>query len=86
MERRETRLQDLVILEDLSPEEIRRLLNLAADLKKEWKGGGNKPVRAGLTVALIFQKPLANARFLRDGDVTFRGLRHVSLASGDPAG
>jgi ornithine carbamoyltransferase len=55
-------MQHLVTIADLSSGEIRQLLELAAELKDEWKGGGNKPLLAGKTLAMVFQKPSLRTR------------------------
>jgi ornithine carbamoyltransferase len=44
-------------LADWRSEEIRELLDLARFLRLEFRSGGNKPVLAGKTLAMIFQKP-----------------------------
>lgn len=48
---------------DWSSQELRELLQLAVDLKQEWKNGGNKPVLQGKILAMIFQKPSLRTRF-----------------------
>ena len=55
-------MEHLVSVEDLPSAEIWELLNLAADLKKEWKSGGNEPVLAGKSLAMVFQKPSLRTR------------------------
>ncbi|MBU0704543.1 MAG: ornithine carbamoyltransferase [Chloroflexi bacterium] len=49
-------------LADLTPDELRGLLNLALELKKEWKAGGNPPLLKGKTLGLVFQKPSLRTR------------------------
>ncbi|RLC79411.1 MAG: ornithine carbamoyltransferase [Chloroflexi bacterium] len=49
-------------LADLTPDELRGLLNLALELKKEWKAGGNHPLLKGKTLGLVFQKPSLRTR------------------------
>jgi len=55
-------MEHLVSVEYLPSAEIWELLNLATDLKKEWKSGGNKPVLAGKSLAMVFQKPSLRTR------------------------
>ena len=55
-------MKHLLTLAGLSTEEIWRLLELARDLKREWRAGGNRPLLAGKTVALVFQKPSLRTR------------------------
>jgi ornithine carbamoyltransferase len=49
-------------LADLAPDELRSLLNLAVELKEEWKAGGNRPLLKGKTLGLVFQKPSLRTR------------------------
>jgi ornithine carbamoyltransferase len=55
-------MEHLISLEQLSSEEVWDLLELAASLKEEWRSGGNKPVLAGKTLGMIFQKPSLRTR------------------------
>ncbi|MBC8170335.1 MAG: ornithine carbamoyltransferase, partial [Anaerolineae bacterium] len=48
---------------DWSSQDLRDLLQLAVDLKQEWKNGGNKPVLQGKILAMVFQKPSLRTRF-----------------------
>jgi ornithine carbamoyltransferase len=59
-------------LTDYSPDEIRRLLQLAQRLKKEWSSGGNKPILKGKTLGMVFQKPSLRTRVSFD-----MGMRHL---------
>ncbi len=54
--------KDLVSLGDLTPQELWLILNKASELKDEWKRGGNKPILAGKTLGMIFQKPSLRTR------------------------
>lgn len=49
-------------ISDLSPQNLQELLDLAADLKSEWRSGGNRPLLKGKSMALIFQKPSLRTR------------------------
>lgn len=49
-------------LADLTPDELRGLLDLAIELKKEWKDDGNSPRLKGKTLGLVFQKPSLRTR------------------------
>jgi ornithine carbamoyltransferase len=55
-------MRHLVSVEELSGEDIRDLLKLAVSLKEEWRRGGNKPVLAGKTLGMVFQKPSLRTR------------------------
>ncbi len=52
----------LISLGDLSPDELWRILEKAAELKAELKKGGNKPILAGKTLGMIFQKASLRTR------------------------
>jgi ornithine carbamoyltransferase len=49
-------------LSDLTPDELHGLLNLAVELKEEWKAGGNRPLLEGKTLGMLFQKPSLRTR------------------------
>jgi ornithine carbamoyltransferase len=57
---------------DYSPTEIQDILDLAIRLKKEYFGGGNKPLFKGKVLALIFQKPSLRTRVSFD-----MAMRHM---------
>jgi len=50
-------------LSDLTPAALKGLLELAVELKEEWQeGGGNRPLLAGKTLGMVFQKPSLRTR------------------------
>ena len=55
-------MSHFISLADLTPEQLRGLLELAVDLKDEWKEGGNRPLLEGKTLGMIFQKPSLRTR------------------------
>jgi ornithine carbamoyltransferase len=55
-------MQHLVTIADLTTDEIWQIVNLARDLKEEWRSGGNKRLFAGKTLGMIFQKPSLRTR------------------------
>lgn len=55
-------MRHFVTIADLAPDEMWQILNLANDLKGEWKGGGNRPLLAGKTLGMIFEKPSLRTR------------------------
>ena len=64
--------RDFLSLADYSAKELWGWLELARDLKAEWRAGGNRPVLKGKTLGLIFQKPSLRTR------VSFEmGMRHL---------
>ncbi len=63
---------DFLSLADFSAQQLWGWLELARDLKAEWRVGGNKPVLQGKTLGLLFQKPSLRTR------VSFEmGMRHL---------
>ncbi len=55
-------MEHFLSLADLTPDELRRLLAQALELKAEWKAGGNRPILKGKTLGLLFQKPSLRTR------------------------
>ncbi len=55
-------MRHLICLADLSSDEIWHILNTARALKAAWQGGGNKPILAGRSLAMIFEKPSLRTR------------------------
>lgn len=55
-------MRHFLSLADLSADDIQRLLDLAIDLKQEWRQGGNRPILANKTLGMIFQKPSLRTR------------------------
>jgi len=55
-------MEHFLNLTDLTSGELRGLLNLALELKEEWRAGGNRPVLAGKTLGMVFQKPSLRTR------------------------
>jgi ornithine carbamoyltransferase len=49
-------------LSDWTSAELWDILQLAVDLKAEWKAGGNRPLLKGKALAMIFQKPSLRTR------------------------
>src|SRR3990172_2878254 len=65
-------MQDFLAISDHSSDEIRSLLELAVQLKKECTQGGNKPILKGKGLAMVFQKPSLRTR------VSFEmGMQHL---------
>ncbi|MCP4427129.1 MAG: ornithine carbamoyltransferase [Chloroflexi bacterium] len=55
-------MKHFLSIADLTPDELHNLLNLATELKAEWRNGGNKPLLRGKSLALVFQKPSLRTR------------------------
>ncbi len=65
-------MENFISLAELSAEGIYEIFDLAAELKEEWRRGGNRPLLAGKTLGMIFQKPSLRTR------VSFEvGMRHL---------
>ena len=65
-------MQHFISLADLTPTQLQSYLDLADELKAEWKQGGNKPILAGKSLAMLFQKPSLRTR------VSFEmGMQHL---------
>jgi ornithine carbamoyltransferase len=57
-----TKKGDFISLADYSADQLWSYLKLARQLKDEWLAGGNKPVLAGKSLGMIFQKPSLRTR------------------------
>lgn len=55
-------MQHFLNLTDLSSSDVTGLLELAVELKRELKAGGNKPILKNKQLAMIFQKPSLRTR------------------------
>ena len=55
-------MENLITIADLSTDEVWQILDLARELKEEWRKGGNKPILRGKSLAMIFQKPSLRTR------------------------
>ncbi|MEE8163472.1 MAG: ornithine carbamoyltransferase [Anaerolineae bacterium] len=55
-------MKHLLSIADLSVDEVWQILNLARELKEEWRKDGNKPILKGKTLGMIFQKPSLRTR------------------------
>lgn len=65
-------MKDFVAIEDYSSSEIQELLDLAVNLKNEWKLQGNRQILTNKTLAMIFQKPSLRTRISFD-----MAMRHL---------
>jgi ornithine carbamoyltransferase len=75
--------RSILSIADLSSDEIERLLNRAALLKAEWHSGGNPPLLAGKTLALIFEKPSLRTRVTFEAGMSQLGGHAIYLAGAD---
>jgi len=65
-------MKDFINIEDYPSETLQELLDLAVQLKEEWKNGGNPPLLKNKVLAMIFQKPSLRTRVSFD-----MGMRHL---------
>jgi ornithine carbamoyltransferase len=54
--------KDLLSLADLSTDQLWHIVNVAQELKEEWREGGNQPILMGKTLGMLFQKPSLRTR------------------------
>jgi len=65
-------MKDFITLSDWSSEDLWQLIQLAVELKREWRDGGNKPVLKDKILGMVFQKPSLRTR------VSFEvGMKHL---------
>ncbi len=55
-------MSNFLAIDDFSRAELEAQLELAAELKREYLSGGNRPLLRGRTLAMIFQKPSLRTR------------------------
>lgn len=55
-------MKHFLSLADVSSQEMWHLLDLAVELKEEWRRGGNRPLLKGKTLGMLFQKPSLRTR------------------------
>jgi ornithine carbamoyltransferase len=65
-------MKDFLAISDYSPAELQTMLDLAVDLKNEWKESGNPPLLKNKVLAMIFQKPSLRTRVSFD-----MAMRHL---------
>jgi ornithine carbamoyltransferase len=78
--------KDFIAIADYSPSELQSMLDLAVDLKKDLKAGGNRPLLKGKVLGMIFQKPSLRTRVSFDmamrhlgGDALYLSPNEVGL-------
>ncbi len=78
--------KDFIAIADYSSAEIQAMLDLALDLKKELKAGGNRPLLKNKVLGMIFQKPSLRTRVSFDmamrqlgGDALYLSPNEVGL-------
>ena len=64
--------KDFIAIADYSAEDLKRMLDLAVKLKKEYFQKGNDPILKGKVLAMLFSKPSLRTRISFD-----MGMRHL---------
>ncbi len=73
-------MKHLIGIEGLPSQELKEILSLAQRLKKALKAGGNRPILAGKTLAMLFQKPSLRTRVSFQMAMTQLGGQAMYLA------
>jgi len=55
-------MEDFIDISDFRSDEIHHILDVARQLKEEWKAGGNRPLFKGKALGMVFQKPSLRTR------------------------
>ena len=66
-------------LADWPSGDLHRLLQLAAQLKREWRAGGNRPLLAGQTLGMLFEKASLRTRVSFDVGMHHLGGHAIML-------
>ncbi len=75
--------KDFLRFDEISPDEIGSLVDLATGLKKDLKSGVSKPLLKNKTLAMIFQKPSTRTRVSFEVGMYQLGGSAVVLSSND---
>jgi len=75
--------RDFVSMDDLSPEEVRFVLDTAVDLKRRAKAGDRPALLTGRVLAMIFEKPSLRTRVMFEVGMWELGGHAVYLAPQD---
>lgn len=79
-------MRHFLALTDYTSDELTSILDLAIQLKEEWRKGGNKPLLQDKVLAMVFQKPSLRTRVSFDmamrhlgGDALFISPNEIGL-------
>src|SRR5256712_4248868 len=75
--------RDFLSVDDLSPEEVRFVLDTAVDLKRRSKAGERPPLLAGRVLVMIFEKPSLRTRVTFETGMWELGGHAIYLAPQD---
>jgi ornithine carbamoyltransferase len=76
-------MQNLVTLFDLTPDDVREIFRLAADLKAQWAKGTRPPLLAGRVLTQVFEKPSLRTRLSFEAAMMQLGGSSVFLSPRD---
>jgi len=77
--------RDLLSLADLTPEELKLILDVAEAQKRDWADGVRETPLAGMAIALIFQKPSMRTRVSFEVGCARLGAHPVVMSGPDGA-
>ena len=75
--------KDLLTLDELKPNELSKLIEVAITMKKKLKSGSMKPILKNKTLAMIFQKPSTRTRVSFETGMFQMGGCALNLTSHD---
>ena len=75
--------KDLLTLDELSPNELSKIIDLAIKLKKNLKSSSKKPILKHKTLAMIFQKPSTRTRVSFETGMHQLGGNALNLSPND---
>jgi ornithine carbamoyltransferase len=75
--------KDLLTLDELSPNELSKIIDLGINFKKKLKSGTSKPILKNKTLAMIFQKPSTRTRVSFETGMAQLGGNALNLSSND---
>ncbi len=75
--------KDLLTLDELTKDELSKIIDLAIKLKKDLKKGKNQPLLKNKTLAMIFQKPSTRTRVSFEVGMFQLGGHALNLSSDD---
>ena len=75
--------KDLLTLDELNPNELSKLIDVAITMKKKLKSGSIKPILKNKTLAMIFQKPSTRTRVSFETGMLQMGGFALNLSSNE---
>jgi ornithine carbamoyltransferase len=75
--------KDLLTLDELSPNELSKIIDLGINLKKKLKSGSTNPILKNKTLAMVFQKPSTRTRVSFETGMFHLGGKALNLSSNE---